>query len=266
VKGKRNEFTHAVWTLPAGGTTPTAVETAKTYTRVTKKTSRVKGKLHTVTTYESCGPSVELAGLSDAHQLLLYRSSYNCLPNGHSSETTSGAIHNLDTGAEIPSKAVRESVYATIQDNLLITSEWDDVVIRDLATNAFRKFKLDDLVWQVAVAPSGEVITVSDAHKAGDRISRISIFAPGTTTNPIKLDSAWLSAPTVELCAGGFVELREKRGEKMRIVLHSMTGAIEAVLAGPRSGLGYDTSCTGRHLTLAATANAGPPQVFNYDL
>jgi hypothetical protein len=226
----------------------------------------------TVSSFKSgeCGNTNLLHDISATGQVLVIESEKPC-PRGK--ERWAANLYSLDRSPRVHMPGLQNASWAVLQYGRLGYTLNDFIVVRDLATGKSARYphtKGADPYWNM-LSPAGDVGAAAEldySWRRGKIQTEIKIYPAGSTTPSARIKE-WLDGrPVFVFCATGLVEMTSPGKGPMNIKLRSLDGTVLKSIDGPKtrgSAFGFDSVCTGNHLTLATSPRPGPPTIYNYD-
>lgn len=262
VNGRHGLLLNQIWTMNADDAAPTLLASDQQRLIVKRTVKHHKGRKITVTSFDLCGNSLELVAVS-AQRRVVY--DHLKAPCGGGRGSEEGVVQDAVTGFKISTRTYQTSMNVKLSGDQLLRTPNERVELVNLATGGVAKYRGNDDVDQIALAPNGEVATVTDADVGREIASRVKFFPAGSTNPTAHYTVGWFDLVSITPCNNGsFVDIRED-SRKMKITLRALNGSVIKRIYGPRSGLDYETECNGARLTLAAQKGFAAPQFFSYD-
>lgn len=257
-----------VYGMSAEAAAPTAVARGDWSLTFSRRVKHRNGRTYREITVSGCGDENELFDVSVEGQVLVEESDTSC-----SSFRISyfAQIHSLTGAAALKVGSVEDSTFAAVQQGALLTTPGEFLRVKDLATGSLLRLASGVVVDQAAIAPSGHIVSLALDVERGTAdgfkiVEWLRVYAPGSTTPLYKHEVEWRDSPAFVLCDDGFVAFSEPDRGHMRMKRRTFSGQLLSTTLGPRSGLGYDATCSGGRLTLAVVRGSGAPVVLNYAL
>lgn len=262
---RKNHNKRNVYAMAETDPAPTAIVGEENPSKLTIKVERVRGSKRTTTTYSECGVYPSLNDVSESGQIFVDEEVRPC----SKSKKHSRRSLIFEPGVAMPSshQIQGDVFFANLQYGKIVAMHSLDIQSTDLSTGARKLYKLHGLWSQGEYNAAGDFAAVGDTEikNSGHFQSTIVIFRAGSNAPSAQINEDAGNLPSVFWCASGLVEITEPIKKPIQLILRALDGSVIKQVEGPRSGLGYDAKCVGNHLTLAAKADEGQPQIFHYD-